>query len=205
MKIASCILLIFLFVAACSSRFNQQTEEPISEAKLDSLRTVYYKLNDTIQFTWQSMMEDDNGKITNMLMLLDEVKKTGHYPDDSLAPVADMIGALKSMQYDSVSVGDPNLIKRYDSLTLNARNAIATYAEGLPAEESSPMISVLLDRVLTAQSSAVLYRVSYDNFIYDFNLFLEKYKGMMSSIDSSRERVYKRPTFRLVNDYKEDN
>lgn len=204
MKIASCMFLLFLIAAACSSRFNQQTEQQISDAEMDSLRHVYYQLNDTIRVTWSSMIEDDDEKLADMQLLLNEIRKSDFYSTDSLDSLSQMLDALRLIRYDSISVGNPSLIQRYDSLTQLTSETIVRYAEDLPAGNYDPMISVLTDRVLTASSSAVLYRVTYDRFIQDFNVFLEKYKNLMSTIDSSGNSVYKRPTFRLVNDYQEE-
>jgi len=114
------------------------------------------------------------------------------------------VAALRYIRYDSISVGNPSLIQRYDSLTQLTSETIVRYAEELPDAAYDPMINVLTDRVLSASSSAVLYRVAYDKFSKDFNRFLEKYKSIMSNIDSSGNSVYKRPTFRLVNDYQEE-
>jgi len=203
MKITSCLWFLFLLSAACSSRFNQQTEEQLSEATLDSLKHVYYQLNDTIHFTWQNMMEDEDGKLRDMQLLLNEIRNADVYSTDSLDSLVQMVDAMRMIRYDSVSVGNPSLINRYDSLALLTSETIVRYAENLPGSNYDPMINVLMDRVLTASSDAVLYRLSYDRFIKDFNLFLERYKNVMADIDSSGNSVYKRPTFRLVNDYQE--
>ena len=204
MKIASSMFFLFLIAAACSSRFNQQTEQQISDAEMDSLRHVYYQLNDTIRFTWENMMEDDDEKLADMQLLLNEIRKADFYSEDSLDSLSQMLRALRLIRYDSVSVGNHTLIQRYDSLTQLTSETIVRYAEDLPDADYDPMVSVLMDRVLTASSSAVLYRVAYDRFIQDFNVFLEKYKNLMSTIDSSGNSVYKRPTFRLANDYQEE-
>jgi hypothetical protein len=203
MKITSGLWFLFLLTAACSSRFNQQTEEQLSDATLDSLRSVYYQLNDTIQYTWQSMMEDEDGKLQDMQLLLNEIRKADVYHSDSLDSLEQMMQAMRLIRYDSVSVGKPSLINRYDSLALLTAETLVRFAEDLPDANYDPMINVLLDRVLTAGSDAVLYRLSYDRFIADFNLFLEKYRNVMADIDSSGSSAYKRPTFRLVNDYQE--
>lgn len=204
MKFASYIFFLFLIASACSSRFNQQTEQQLSDAEMDSLRQVYYHLNDTIQLTWQSMMADDDEKLSDMQLLLNEIRKSEVYSTDSLDSLSQMVAALRYIRYDSISVGNPSLIQRYDSLTQLTSETIVRYAEELPDAAYDPMINVLTDRVLSASSSAVLYRVAYDKFSKDFNRFLEKYKNIMSNIDSSGNSVYKRPTFRLVNDYQEE-
>jgi len=204
MKIASLVFFLFLLASACSSRFNQQTEQQLSEAEMDSLRQVYYHLNDTIRLTWKSMMEDDDEKLSDMQLLLKEVRRTGYYENDTLDSVAQMVVALRMVRYDSVSVGNASLISRYDSLTRVASRSIVRFADDLPPEADQPMIDVLMDRVLAAGSSTVLYRVAYDRFSQDFNRFLEKHKNIMANIDSSGSSVYKRPTFRLVNDYQKE-
>jgi hypothetical protein len=204
MKITSCLLFLFLLTAACSSRFNQQTEEQLSDAELDSLRQVYYYLNDTLEYTWESMMEDEDNRLQDMQLLLNEIRKTDTYAVDSLDSLSQMLGVLRLIRYDSTSVGDPNLINRYDSLSRRTSETLVRYAETLPDAMYDPAINILIDRVLAASSSAVLYRLSYDKFINDFNFFLEKYKNVMANIDSSGNSAYKRPAFRLVNDYQEE-
>lgn len=198
------LFLLFLLAAACSSRINQQTEEQLTDEQFDSLRAVYYNLNDSLKYSWSIMLEDDDKKISNLQLLLDEIRKSENHDKDTLDSLVQMVDALKSMRYDSVTVGNSDLIDQYDSTTSAVSDAIITYTESLPDAELNPVMNVLMDQVLRANHSVLLYRIRYDNFSEDFNRFLKKYKNVMSNIDSSGGPVYKRPMFRLINDYKEE-
>lgn len=204
MKNAILLLLLFLFAAACSSRINQQTEEQLTDEQFDSLRTVYYSLNDSLMHSWNIMLEDDNKKLSNLQLLLEEIRKSENHDRDTLDSLAHMVQVLKNMRYDSVTVGNSNLIDQYDSTTTSVSDAIIEYTESLPDVDLNPVINVLIDQVVSANNSVLLYRIRYDSFSEDFNRFLEKYKNVMSAIDSSGGPVYKRPMFRLVNDFKEE-
>lgn len=204
MKNASRLFLLFLIAAACSSRISQQTEEQLSDEQFDSLRSVYYGLNDSLEQSWNLMMEDDDGKINNLQLLLDEIRKLENHSQDTLDSLGLMINELQHMRYDSLTVGISNRIDQYDSATSAVSDAVIAYAESIPELEFNPVINVLLDQVMRANHSVLLYRIRYDNFSEDFNRFLEKYKNVMSAIDSSGGQVYKKPMFRLVNDFKEE-
>jgi hypothetical protein len=204
MKIATCLLMFCLFAAACSSRFSRQTEEQLTEAQFDSLRTVYYQLNDTIQYTWSSMMDDDDDKLNDMQLLLNEIRKTDYYGRDTLDSLSMMLDVLRQLRYDSLSMGDARLIDQYDSLTQTVSEDLIIYADAMPDSAMNPVINVLTDQVISANNSVLLYRIRYDRFSEDFNRFLEEYKDVMSRIDSSGGPVYKRPMFRLINDNREE-
>lgn len=204
MKNAIRILLLFLFAAACSSRINQQTEEQLTDEQFDSLRAVYYGLDDSLSHAWTVMMEDDSKKISNLQLLLDEIQKLKSTGTDTLDSLNQMVSMLEEMRYDSVTVRNSELIDKYDSANTAVSNAVLDYVENIPEAEYNPMINVLVDQVMSANNSVLLYRIRYDRFSEDFNIFLEKYKNVMSNIDSSGGPVYKRPMFRLVNDFREE-
>ncbi|MEK6481601.1 hypothetical protein WJR50_28920 [Catalinimonas sp. 4WD22] len=204
MKNAIWILLLFLFAAACSSRINQQTEEQLTDEQFDSLRTVYYGLDDSLSHAWTVMMEDDSKKISNLQLLLDEIQKLKSNGTDTLDSLRQMVSMLEEMRYDSVTVRNSERIDKYDSANTAVSNAVLDYVEKIPEAEYNPMINVLVDQVMSANNSVLLYRIRYDRFSEDFNIFLEKYKNVMSNIDSSGGPVYKRPMFRLVNDFREE-
>jgi hypothetical protein len=198
------LFLLFLLAAACSSRISRQSEEQLSDEQFDSLRTVYYGLNDSLRQSWNLMMEDDDKKLSNLQLLLEEIRKSGNHSEDTLDSLTQMLTALKNLRYDSTTMGISERIDQYDSTTSAVSEAIIAYTESLPEAEFDPVINVLVDQVMRANNSVLLYRIRYDNFSEDFNRFLEKYKNVMSAIDSSGGPVYKRPMFRLVNDFREE-
>lgn len=204
MKNTLWLLLLFLTVAACSSRINRQTEEQLTDEQFDSLRSVYYGLNDSLKHAWNIMMEDDSEKINNLHLLLDEIQKLETRGTDTLDSLNQMVSMLEEMRYDSVSVRSSALIDKYDSANTAVSNAVLDYVENIPEAEYNPVVNVLVDQVMSANNSILLYRIRYDRFSEDFNIFLEKYKNVMSNIDSSGGPVYKRPMFRLVNDFREE-
>ncbi|WKN32292.1 hypothetical protein PZB74_02855 [Porifericola rhodea] len=197
-------LLFFLF-AACTSRINRQKEDQLTEEQFDSLRTVYYGLNDSLAQSWAVMMEDDDKKLTNLQLLIDEIRRADYYGADTLDSLELMVDMLKDLRYDSVSVANSMLIDSYDSANDVVSNTIIDYVDDMQADAVSPMISVLRDQIVNSNNSILLYRIRYDRFSEDFNIFLEKYKNVMSTIDSSGGPVYKRPMFRLVNDFREED
>jgi hypothetical protein len=150
------------------------------------------------------MMEDDSKKISNLQLLLDEIQKLKSNGTDTLDSLRQMVSMLEEMRYDSVTVRNSDLIDKYDSANTAVSNAVLDYVENIPEAEYNPMINVLVDQVMSANNSVLLYRIRYDRFSEDFNIFLEKYKNVMSDIDSSGGPVYKRPMFRLVNDFREE-
>jgi len=205
MKNTIWLLLLFFLFAACTSRINRQKEDQLTEEQFDSLRTVYYGLNDSLAQSWAVMMEDDDKKLTNLQLLIDEIRRADYYGADTLDSLELMVDMLKDLRYDSVSVANSMLIDSYDSANDVVSNTIIDYVDDMQADAVSPMISVLRDQIVNSNNSILLYRIRYDRFSEDFNIFLEKYKNVMSTIDSSGGPVYKRPMFRLVNDFREED
>lgn len=204
MKITSWLLfLFFVLAAACTSRLNRQQDEQFTAEQFDSLSQVYYSLYDSLKASWLVMMEDDNRKLADMEMLLNELDTHTDVAADTLVALRSQLRELRLMRYDSLSVRYSERIDRYDSMTTHVSEALIGLTDSLQAAEVNPVMGVLRDKIVTANNGVLLYRIRYDSFAEDFNRFLERYKSVMAEIDSSGLNARKQPMFRLINDFDE--
>ena len=187
---------------ACSTTINRQMEQS-SITPFDSLRTVYYDLSDSLDWAFETMMQDDNHKIAHMQRILDEIRKTKEFSPDTLDSLDMLVKKLQSVRYDSVSLASNEVVSRYDSLARYTSEAVVRYAENYPGFEDNPVMHVLVDQIVDANNSIFLYRLQYDRLTQEFNQFLEEYRSLIATLDSTGRPVQKRPAFKLVNDYKE--
>lgn len=190
---------LFSLVAGCSTTINRQMEQASVE-QFDSLRQVYYNLNDSLNWAYQVMVQDDSKKIEHMKRLLAEIKASGHFDMDTLKALSTSLDKLQLMRYDSISLSDTKVVDRYDSIDLSTSQAILQYTEQHPDFEDNPVMTVLVDQIANANNSVMLYRLQYDRLIQQFNHFLEEYKSLMATLDSTGAPVQKRPMFKLINE-----
>ncbi len=190
---------LFSLMVGCSTTINRQMEQSSIE-QFDSLRQVYYHLNDSLSQSFQIMLQDDSKKIEHMQRLLAEIKDSGHFDADTLQTLSASLDELQLMRYDSISLADAKVVDRYDSMDLATSQAIMEYTEQHPDFENNPVMTVLVDQIMDANNSVMLYRLQYDRLIQQFNHFLEEYKSVIATLDSTGAPVQKRPMFKLVNE-----
>lgn len=195
-------LLLSLGVA-CSTTINRRTEMASAE-QFDSLRAVYYHLSDSLTWAFQTMMQDDDNKIIHMKQLLDEIQKSGNYQEDTLHSLYRSMAELQAKRYDSISLADFKTVRTYDSMAYAISEAVIELAEEHPDFSHNPVMMVLVDQIVDANNSILLYRLHYDRLSQEFNHFLEEYRSMIATMDSSGIPVQKRPTFGQINDSQEE-
>ena len=197
------IVLAISGLAACSSLLNPPEE--YYSLQDDSLRTVYYGLADSLNQAWNVLRQDDASKNERLQRLLHEMQQTGYYAADTLDSLESLVQELAGLDYDSVTVGNERRVHRYDSATVEVSEAVVQYAETRPAYIQHPALVFLTEKILDANRSMTLYRLSYDRYSRKFNQFLDNHHASIALLDSSGASAQRRFLFRLVNDRPENN
>ena len=191
--------LVISGLAACSSTLNPPEE--YYSMPSDSLRIVYYGLTDSLNQAWNVLRQDDATKHTHLQRLLHEMKRTGYYATDTLDLLESQVAELARLDYDSITVGNEYRVQRYDSATVVVSEAVIRYAEARPDYINHPALVYLTEKILDANRSMMLYRLSYDRYSRRFNQFLEEHHTLL--LDSSGTLAQRRFLFRLVNEHPE--
>ena len=197
------ISLIISWLAACSTTLNPP--EDSYSMQEDSLRTVYYQLADSLNQAWNVLRKDDATKNARLQRLLSEMEQTGNYAADTLDSLESRVEQLAQLEYDSVTVGNEHRVHRYDSATVAISEAVVQYAETRAGYTRYPGLVYLTEKILDANRSMMLYRLSYDRYSRRFNQFLDEHHGLIAVLDSNGTSAQRRFLFRLVNDRPEDS
>lgn len=184
---------------SCSTTINRQGEQ-VSIDQFDSLRTTYYHLSDSLNYAWTTLQQSDAQKLQYLDQIIRELTTNKIIDSDTLVLLDQMIHNLRELQFDSVTVANTQQIHQYDSLTAVVSDSLLSFADQAMTATDNPRLVYLADKVISENSSVVLYRLRYDKMSQAFNHFIEENKELMSSLDSTGRPVFKRPMFKLVND-----
>ncbi len=188
-------MLLFPVLFSCS-RTADNTEDA-GNKKVDSLKSGYQVLQDSLNIAWEEMMQDDNEKIADLKRLLDEIQYTNLYNKQEIETLYAEVENLKTIRYDSMTMADSDGIDRYDSATAEVSYKVSRLAIGHPKFESYPLMQTLIDDISDANDKVLLYRVRYDNYAQAYNEFVEEHRSLMPQIDSSAT-LKPRPVFQLI-------
>ncbi len=200
MKRLGIVLLVYC-VAACTATLGPPNESRSVE-QLDSLRTTYYSLTDSLNRSWRALRQDDVQKNIYLQQLLLEMRRSSRYALDTLDTLGQRIKRLKVLDYDTVTADNRHRVHRYDSATVRTSEAIVQYAEADSAYYDNPTLVYLTDKILAANRSMALYRLRYDRWSQAFNAFLDANYGYIATLDSTA-LTQRQFLFRRTNDQAE--
>ena len=195
--------LLISWLAGCSTTLNPPEEYYAMEG--DSLQTAYYALTDSLNQAWSVLRQDDAAKNARVQRLLHEMKATGHYATDTLDSLERWVEQLAQLDYDSVTVGNEPRVHQYDSATVAVSEAVVQYTETWTNYDVNPALVYLTEKILDANRSMMLYRLSYDRYSRKFNQFLDDHHAAIALLDSGGVSAQRRFLFRLVNDHPENS
>ena len=172
----------------------QQAETTFTRA--DSLTETYLALQDTMLQVWNTMIHDDNRKITAMRHLLEELERLHPEKRDDLAGYFERVDDLRSMRYDQQSISDSELITEYDFASNSLVSDLVALAETQPEFSRNPEIQLLVDSIRAADQRVNNYRAEYDAIAGRFNRFLESNQDELEVLHDSS--VDKKPLFQVA-------
>ncbi len=193
-----CILVVLCF-GQCTKQAKNGVETPSKFTKIDTLRSKYLALNDSIVIAWNNMINDDNTKFSNLDRLLDEVKYTNSGDTAKITVFKVRLGDLKEMRYNQKTMADSDLIDQYDFASVNLVNEIITFAMAHPEYERYPLMDQLITEIRESESNVLRFRIYYDLFVKDYNLFLDEHQSVLHEIESNVNHQ-KRPLFERPHD-----
>ena len=183
--------IIMLVIYGCGNKANK-TKAVIAD--IDSVKMVLVSLQDSTSKTWQTMIREDDQKITYLKRLIDEVSYTKVYDKVVYDSLATGIETLKAIRYDQNSMADSDKIDLYDETTAEIVNKVLTFAQDHPKYEDYPIMAELINDILDADNKVIYRRVDYDNIAIEYNKFIEHNQEL---IRKSGNVVSVKPLFQL--------
>lgn len=189
-------VILFALLAIFTS-CERQEKKKVSAETIDSLRTVYQAINDSLQTAWDRMIEDDDQKLAYMRRLVQEVSYTNNFDSAEYKAMMDMIDQLASIRYDQKTMESSQLIDKYDSATYETIRRVTAYAQEHPQFENYPLMQELVNDIQQAQEQVFFYRIRYDTLAKSYNAFIEDNEEFLVEIDNTRTDFKQKPLFEL--------
>lgn len=196
-KSCSFFIIAILVSTGCNSHKETHTNKESAFTKIDSLRSTYLAINDSIVMSWNIMINDDNEKLSNLERLLQEISYAGGVDSTILNAFGRKITRLKALRYDQNTMSDSDLIDSYDTASQSVTSKIINFAMSHPQYERYALMSELVNDIIGADSRILHHRIHYDQFAKDYNLFIEVNEPILDEIESDIQHN-KKPLFELA-------
>jgi hypothetical protein len=188
-------LIILSFYFSCERK--EETQQ-LSEQQIDSVYLVYQALNDSLQKSWDVMIQDDDRKLAHLRRLLQEITYTNNYDEQLMDSLNIMLDNLVKLRYDQETMLDSDLIDTYDSASMKMVSRITQLAVSHPSYDSYPLMQDLINDIQEAQNMVLIYRIHYDDYAKEFNKFVDNVKNIQFERDATKMNLNKRPLFELA-------
>jgi len=191
------ILLIF-FVAIILGACNKNTSTSLTPTAIDSLKTVFQDINTQLEAAWNTMMQDDDDKLSNLTRLLQEVEYSGDYNRLKLDSLKKDIDQLAAVRYDQQTMSDSDLINLYDSMTTQAMGEVTVFTTRLSQFDQYPLMGQLIQEVFEADDRILRFRIDYDRAAKQYNSFIEEHEPDLPLV-AKQKVLQPKPLFELQN------
>ncbi|MDN5201129.1 hypothetical protein QQ008_07145 [Fulvivirgaceae bacterium BMA10] len=193
--ISGCFILFIgvLCISSCGKKNN--TSKAQDEFLADSLRAYINQLNDSIEYAWQVMIEDDDEKISTMKRLLDEVSYTNSYNKETFDSLTAGLEKLRSTRYDINSMIDSKKIDEYDLSANELSNAVIQFAHDHPKFEEYGQMEEFIQEIIDANDRVFHMRNKYDDAASAYNQFIKENRKILSrfNIEASEKPLFALP------------
>lgn len=191
------ILLIF-FVAIILGACNKNTSTSLTPTAIDSLKTVFQGINTQLEAAWNTMIQDDDDKLSNLTRLLQEVEYSGDYNRLKLDSLKKDIDQLAAVRYDQQTMSDSDLINLYDSMTTQAMGEVTVFTTRLSQFDQYPLMGQLIQEVFEADDRILRFRIDYDRAAKQYNSFIEEHEPDLPLV-AKQKVLQPKPLFELQN------
>jgi hypothetical protein len=165
--------------------------------KADSLTDSYLAYQDSMLWSWNIMINDDNQKINAMHNLLHELLVTSNDQHDQLKSYEEQLEQLSRLRYTQQSMGNSDIVEEYDFASSTLVSELISLAESKSEFAYNSTLQKLVDDIRIADQRVANYREEYDAIVMKYNQFLERNNSYLSEI-SNYDTIQKRHLFRMV-------
>jgi hypothetical protein len=191
------ICVFVLLLAAAYTACQRASEERRSdEMAPDSVTVVYNSLNDSIKVAWQNISTTEEGKLSDMKRLLQEISYTPSYDKARYDSLWDNLQQVYALRFEAETMTSRQ-IDRYDSAVSSLQREILDFARNHPDFYEYAIMEKLVDSIAAADQKTLFLRVRYDNYAKDYNDFLKGNKGRLIQPSDTALPLRERPLFQL--------
>ena len=161
---------------------------------LDSVTDTYLSLQDTLLYSWNVLVKDDQEKVDAMEKALHQLIQLPVPEKSQLVTLQSRLQQLKQLRITQKTLTNPYVVEEYDFATSSLVAEIVALSESNSVLMQNKNLSVLIEKIKVAEQHTPLFRSSYDSIALLFNAFLEKNESSLKEVDKSGA-LEKKPLF----------
>jgi hypothetical protein len=173
------VIMAFALLFSC-----KQTRQSNRIKDLDSLKTEFAAINDSVASTWKEMADSDSSKLGNLKRLLQEVSYTKVHNQPLLDSLMQMQANLVEMRYNAETMTSEK-IDAYDAATDDLLSRLPRLAASVPDLERYPLYTQLSEEIDSAHQAVLIHRIHYDKYAKQYNELIHQYKKELESLGYS--------------------
>ncbi|MDH5366030.1 MAG: hypothetical protein OEW67_03530 [Cyclobacteriaceae bacterium] len=177
------LILSLMFVLGLSSCNSSKHKAETTFDRIDSLRSHLLTIEDSLLYTWNVMIQDDNEKLSDLSRLLDELKYANVLDSNIINAHKEKVKGVKSSRYYMTKMTSEK-IDYYDSISLALSAQIIQLIDSFPDVASKyPFINELIESVYAREANVLRFRVDYDYVAKIHNQFVMDHEDIIDQID----------------------
>jgi hypothetical protein len=174
-------IFIFAIFLTCLSVSCKQSRNANRIKDMDSLKSMFMGLTDSVDVSWKAMIEKDDNKISNIKRLLQEVSYTKTHNQSLLDSLQRLQTTLTSKRYTPETMASER-IDAYDLATDSLVTALPRLMASVPNIESYPLCAELNQEIQAANESVLVERIHYDKHARAYNQFVKEYSKELKEV-----------------------
>ena len=180
--LSSVIAAVITGVVLSSCGTSKQQAEDSSFDRIDSLRSHFLAIEDTLLFNWNVMINDDNERLSDMSRLLDELHYANAIDSTNAKELKSKIKQLKADRYYMTKMTSEE-IDKYDSATFAMAGNIKGMIDNFEEAQRYPFMEELINSIRDHEGKILMFRVKYDRIAKTHNDFVRNHGGILDQID----------------------
>lgn len=183
------VILIIILISSCGRANFLSSNKKAVKAEID-------QINDSLQLSWNTMIDSDDRKLSDLQRLLQEVSYTKDHDEKKLHDLLSKSEQLKRLRYQQKSMTS-NQIDNYDAQTDSLLKASFLLVEETEEMKTHSLTSSLIEDIKKADGQVILNRVNYDNWAKRFNTLVKEKEKTLSRIGPPYSSYKPLPLFQL--------
>lgn len=189
-------VFVMLMAAAYTACQRASDEKKAEEIAPDSVKVVYNSLNDSVMMAWKDISSTEEGKLSDMKRLLQEISYTSSFNKERYDSLYNYLQQVYALRFEAETMTSQQ-IDKYDSAVNRLQREVISFARNHPQFEQYPLMGRLADSIESADQRTLFLRVRYDDFARDYNDFLKGNKGRIIQPSDTALPLRERPLFQL--------
>lgn len=197
LRILTALCFGLLILVSCQKK--AETSQEVSFTKIDSLTEHFLELHDSMLYSWNKMMSDENQKIRAMNNLLHELKISSQFDRETLEALEHRLSQVKNNTITPESIDDNSVVEEYDFATNTLVTELLSMAESHEAYLHNKILQKMVEEIKLTDQRMEENRNIYDAIASEYNNFVETNKLVIWEIDRNAS-LEKKPLFQAISD-----